>query len=322
MNKKSIYRLFALGLFLLGTSVLFTSCNNDPSDPHDETEDAMHDDPAKAVLTLASGHFHGVKFHQDPEFKGSKHMKAVQTITYVYVKGKGWMPEEGSADKFVVTSGSQEIASAYGLWIKYYDKKGKEITGQFIENGQDKIHQHFFIAKDVQPFASGATELGDDETPNIFNYTYMDTTPWNKTLKDEGTQLTGKENPIGFKGWFNFLRPYKKMTMKIKLMHARKSKFNDKGETSPYYNPTPAQNANDHWDLEMNIPVYVIYSRAEDDKWESGKEVTYDQLLDFEKKIIDGIALVYGITPQEALEEYNLRLYGEREDHDSASLWF
>lgn len=320
--KKNYFKVLAMALLVLCTSVALVSCSDEPKKPHDEVGNKLHDDPYKAVLTMASGHFHGVKFHQNADPVGAKYMKAVQTITFIYTEGKGWVPEAGSETMFRILSGTKESIAAYGLWIRYYNKQGEDITGQFIENNQDQIHQHFFIPKDVKPVTAigGVAQADDNDPSTIFEYTYMDTTPWNKTLKDEGTELTGSKNPIGFKGYFNFLKDRKNLTLRIKLMHARTSKFKD-GKASPYYAPSNAQLAGDHWDVEIDIPVLVYYSRAEENNWESDSDVPYDKLLDNEKRMINAIAYAYGISNQEALDAFNLRITGDT-DHESGSLWF
>lgn len=320
--KKNYLKVLAMALMVLCASVAFVSCSDEPKKPHDESKDKLHDDPYKAVLTLVSGHFHGVKFHQDADPEGAKYMKAVQTITFVYTEDKGWAPEAGSETTFRLTSGTKKTVSAYGLWIRYYNKDGEDITGQFIENNQDQIHQHFFIPKNVQPITEigGIAQADDNEPTALFDYTYMDTTPWNKTLRDEGTKLTGKENPIGFKGYFNFLKDRKSLTLRIKLMHARTSKFKN-GKPSPYYKPSNAQLIGDHWDVEIDIPLIIYHSRTEEDSWESDTNVPYDKLRDNEKRIIDAIAYAYGISKQEALDALYLKICGNTSP-ESGGIWF
>lgn len=322
MNKKffSILLMMLLGLFI---NLSVTSCNNDPDVPKDETEDKDHDDPAKIVLTLASGHFHGNHFHQDAPIEGLKYMNAVQTITYEMQAGKGMVPIPGSADRFVVMSGSADKAAAYGLWIKYYDKDGKEITGHFIENGQDKLHQHFFIPMNVMPLGNvGVAEADDNDPVKLFGYTYMDTTPWNKTLDDEGTQLTGASNPIGFKGWFNFLKPRKTLTLNIRMMHARESKFRD-GKASPYYRPSDAQKLSEHWDIDLKVPVNIAHARSEEAQWNEPENVTYDALQPSDKKMIQAIAEAYGISTDEALKAFKIRIqHAGHHEHIEGGLEF
>lgn len=319
--KKTVFSIFMMMLVSLALSMSFVSCSNEPEVAQDETKNKLHDDPTKIVLTLASGHFHGVKFHQDAEIEGLKYMNSLQTITYELQEGKGMAIAPGSPDKFVVISGNDKIQSAYGLWIKYYNKKGEDITGQFIENGQDKIHQHFFIPNDVKALAGVGIEEADDNDPSkIFNYTYMDTTPWNGTLKDASTKLTGDTNPIGMKGWFNFLKSRKTLNLNIRLMHARESKYKD-GKTSPFYAPTNAQKLTDHWDVDIKVPVVIAHSRVEETAWDEEDDTTYDNLQEASKKMIQAIATAYGISNEEALKAFNTRI-SKAGGHSEGGLWF
>ena len=95
----------------------------------------------RAELILAGGHFHGVAFHQDADAKGITYKKAVQHLTFVR-KGDAWELEKGSAEAFRVLS-SRQYLYPYGLWIKYYDAKGQDITATIAANGESRSHQHF-----------------------------------------------------------------------------------------------------------------------------------------------------------------------------------
>ncbi len=314
MKKKS-FKLLAIALMLIGAGMSLVSCNDEPKKPGDESEHKHHDDPYKAVLTLATGHFHGDWFHQDEDAEGVQYLKAVQTITFVD-EGKGWAPEKGSQKGFVVRAGEKDEEAPYFLTIRYFAKDGDEITGHFVENNQDQIHQHFFIPTNVKPFEElgGKVEADDTDPAKIYDYTYMDTNPWNKTLKDEGTTLIGKTNPIGFKGYFNFLKNHKIMTVAIRLMHARTSKFiNDKA--SPFYAPTPGQLASDHWDVKMDIPVMVYAEEEAVHQWKSELGTSYENLTEEEQKLINSIAVVYGIDKKAALDDFYIFLKHRLEHH-------
>ena len=320
MKRKYLNLVVAL-LLILGSSITFLACSGTPEIPSNEPENKHHDDPYKAVLTLASGHFHGVMFHQDAEIEGLKYMNAIQTITFEYTEGKGWAPAKGSTDKFVVLAGSDKVQAAYGLWIQYYNKKGEEITGQFVQNGEDKIHQHFFIPSDVKPLPKeGVAEADDNDPTKLVQYTYMDTTPWNKTLRDDGTKLTGKENPIGFKGWFQFYKTRKTLSLIIRLMHARISKYKN-GQTSPFYAPTSAQLLSDSWDVEIKVPVCIAHSRVEEDDTQIGENSKYETLNEADKRIVRAVAEAYNISNEEVLAAFKLRITGKG-NNESGSRWF
>lgn len=288
----------------------------------------------KAVLTLAAGHFHGVKFHQDADVKDQQYMKAVQQITLKRVDGK-WTIAEDSERMFRVKTGTPDVQSAYGLWIAYYDKNGNDITGDFVEDGEDQKHQHFFTAHNVKPTKEGVAEENDKNTQDVFKYVYMDTDPWNKTL-NTGARLVGStyrtnekssssaeyftpQNPIGFKGFFEFRKDRKTFDLRIRLMHATASKFTD-GATSPYYEPSKAQLASAHWDVDITVPVMACYSLTEELKIQLNGS-SYDELEDFEKRIVRTIAEAYNISNEAAYEAYLFNVEGEK-NAESGSLWF
>ena len=52
------------------------------------------------------------------------------------------------------------------MFIYYYNSKGELMNNQFIGNGQDKIHQHFFTPENVKPTFDGQPEA-DDNDPQI-----------------------------------------------------------------------------------------------------------------------------------------------------------
>lgn len=262
-----------LGVACLAT---FGSCSKDdlskgvkPKASVDERKSKAHGDPVKAVLTLYSGHLHGIQgFHQNADIEGLKHMKRVQTMVLKYMpKGQkdahgrdiySWTvsQENGSTDKFRVEYGTysdkntdypelliSEYNLVYGLLIRYYDANGKDITHEFVTNGQENIHQHFFIPdKEIKPWHTNitwnspevvnltppydklvATRYREGETLlekklpkeewKPYYYFYSDTDPWDKSYKASitGTNMDvkfiGFNNPTGFKGWFGFNNP-------------------------------------------------------------------------------------------------------------------
>ena len=151
---KSALTLLCAALF----AVSFSACSNDPDTPVNENDKKLHEDPAKVTIELVECHMHGSwnKIetnggpHQNPESK-AKYLKRIQEITYEVKPGKGWTLAEGSRDKFYVIKaedygkpGDPNPAPIYLMFIKYYNNKGELMNNQFVENGQDAIHQHFF----------------------------------------------------------------------------------------------------------------------------------------------------------------------------------
>ncbi|MDY3090482.1 MAG: hypothetical protein SOW66_05145 [Porphyromonas sp.] len=176
-----------LGVACLAT---FGSCSKDdlskgvkPQASVDERKSKAHGDPVKAVLTLYSGHLHGIMgFHQNPDIKGLKHLNRVQTVIMRYTptgekdeNGRAiyaWRAsnEPGTVDKFRVQYGVymnkdkdyperriSKYALVYGLVIRYFDANNKDITTEFTTKGQENIHQHFFIPSDIKAWYTNIT---------------------------------------------------------------------------------------------------------------------------------------------------------------------
>ena len=91
------------------------------------------------------------------------------------------------------------------MFIYYYNSKGELMNNQFIENGQDKIHQHFFTPENVKnPPLTGSRKLMTMIRKKLVDYLYVDTTPWDKTRHDKEAEITGGSNPVGLKGVIRF----------------------------------------------------------------------------------------------------------------------
>lgn len=303
--------------FLMVASMGMFSCSNDPDIPSNEIINKDHEDPVKAELILVEGHLHGTyKFHQNPEIEGVVHLNKIQKVTIEHTE-KGWHPSAESAKQFNVRSTPHDAKgqNVYALWIKYYNAKGEEVTGEFVENGQDQIHQHFFIPRDIKNTFDGVSENDDTNPATLFEYFYCDTDPWDKNRHNEGAKLIGDKNPIGLKGYFKFLKPRKQFVLNIELMHAAKSKWDAKGQASPFYAPSLAQRQRDHWDLKIKIPV-VVYA----DQMEYLETEAIEDLSESDKKLLESIAKAYSITPEEALEDLKTLFYGDI-DPEAGSIW-
>lgn len=315
----------------------------------EENIEADEPEVARIELVMASGHFHGTLFHQDAEYPEVKHRKSVQKMTLIPDGKGGWKPAPGSATKFYALSSNTYIAP-YGLWIRYYDASGTEITGRFIENGAADLHQHFFTPLHVTPTFDGKAEADDNSAPlALLNYVYMDTDPWNGRLKGSadspaaqliGSKTVGKNaagdylfeplQPFGYKGFFAFLKPRKQFDIQVRLMHAEGGKYrvvDGQKVPSPFYSPSPAQLQTAHFELNYTIPVVVYSSRSDFNEWESfakqddGTPTTYDKLTPQEKKLVDAAAAAFGVSKEEMLADIFAYLDGTA-DAESGSLWF
>lgn len=244
--KKQLLQCF-VALLLLGG--LLAACESEPVRPVNEIENKDHADPVKMELTFTHGEFNSPVFRATPDAQTPALSR--QVMTYALQKGKGWAPIEGSIDTLRYRQGK-----AYELRLVYYDTEGNNMTYQFTTGGQEKIHQHFFIPDSVFTLA-GKGRASEKNTNKIFNYTYTDTTPWDKEYGTEGVTLNAPDNPLGFKGVFEF-KEARRFLLNIQLMHARKSKISTEGIISPYYKPTAGQRTSDLWDVFVAIPMKAV----------------------------------------------------------------
>ena len=337
------------GVLLLATAAFaFGACdkdNNEKRQPTPQPQPAPTEEvePVRAELTLAGGHFHGVAFHQDADAQGITYKKAVQHLTFVR-KGDTWELEKGSADAFRVLS-SKQYLYPYGLWIKYYDAKGQDITPLIAENGESRAHQHFFVPSGVTPTFDGTAEKDDYIADSLLNYVYMDTNPTNGILKsttDKATgqtipaaKLTGSKvvgqnalgdifeplNPIGMKGFFQFKRPRKSFVLTVTLFHFDGDAKFPGGKPSPFFAPTAGQLATGHREVVLRVPFVVYASREETGEWETLDAVPYAQLRPAEQRLVLSTARAYGISEEQATKDWFAHILGEV-DKESGSLWF
>lgn len=219
--------------------------------------------PAKAVIEIYNGHLHGPKaFHQNPTPKELKYIGRNYKLTYTLENGK-WVADPQNGKSVNLMGSSQEFyVSAFV--IHYYDKAGNEITSQIVNNGEDSHYQHFFMVDNIRPSYGGKKETTDVNSTDFFKYVYCDTDPWNKTNKSDGAKFFGKNNPIGLKGYFEFLRTHKQFNLEIRLMRARNSKLTN-GEASPFYAPTARQLKEEAWLPAIVVPMNIYMDSDERD---------------------------------------------------------
>ena len=234
--------------------------------------------PAKAVIEIYNGHLHGPKaFHQNPTPKELKYIGRNYKLTYTLENGK-WVadPQNG---KSVNLMGSSQGYYVSAFVIHYYDKAGKEITSQIAENGEDSHYQHFFMVDNIRPSYGGKKEATDVNSTDFFKYVYCDTDPWNKTNKFDGAKFLEDNNPIGHKGYFEFLRTHKQFNLEIRLMRARNSKLTN-GEASSFCAPTARQLKEEAWLPTIVVPMNIYMDSDERELDEKVYDTDYDKLSD------------------------------------------
>lgn len=291
--------------------------------PHDDEEE-IH----RIKLIFAEGHLHGkYGFHQDAEREGSKYFKPVQIVELEHVNGKFVYTKESAQKLFAKGSSRAEGPIVYGLWIEYYDAEGQLINSEFHANGEERNHQHFFIPKDVKPSFGGKVEADDADPSKVFSYTYCDTDPWDKLIRDKA-KVVGDKNPIGFKGYFVFNKWRKEFNLNIKLLHMPTGKFGDNGEVAPFYAPLPKHNAQGSWDININIPVLIFVDHYEtekftDEDWEAIDEggLKEEDASEALKSYAKACMTAFGATWDEIIQELYIRLNADFSP-ESGARWF
>ena len=283
--------------------------------------------PAKVVIEIYNGHLHGPHaFHQNPTPKELKYIGRNYKLTYTLENGK-WVadPQNG---KSVNLMGSSQGYYVSAFVIHYYDKAGNEITSQIVNNGEDSHYQHFFMVDDIRPSYGGKKEATDVNSNEFFNYVYCDTDPWNKTNKFDGAKFLGKNNPIGLKGYFEFLRTHKQFNLEIRLMRARNSKLTN-GEASPFYAPTARQLKEEAWLPTIVVPMNIYMDSDERELDAKVYDTDYDKLSDNAKDYsesnlvsIRSLMDAFGITDiKTAVLDFWWNFHGDSK-HSDAGFWF
>lgn len=295
---------------------------------HEEEEHTHSEqdvEATKAILRFAQGHLHGIpNFHQNAE-SPARFLKGVQSFTFEKQADGAWVLSADSPRKLyakAATFYNDEPSTVYGLWIDYFDASGKRINGSFINQGADKEHQHFFLARDVKPAYRGQAEQGDERTEQLFDYTYADTTPWYETHRSGKAQYNPPSNPLGFKGYFAFKRAYKTLELNILLAHTPEGKTNAEGKASPYYKPSPTQRT--QVDIHLKLPVHIyMYNREalEDVPWERISSLPESQYSERDRVVVHTIMNAYGISWAEVVADLEQFYLGDS-NPESGGLWF
>lgn len=299
----------------------------DGQSTEESTTDPSLINPAKAVIEIYNGHLHGPKaFHQNPTPKELKYIGRNYKLTYTLENGK-WVadPQNG---KSVNLMGSSQRFYESAFVIHYYDKAGNEITSQIFNNGEDSHYQHFFMVDNIRPSYGGKKEATDVNSPDFFNYVYCDTDPWNKTNKFDGAKFFGKNNPIGHKGYFEFLRTHKKFNLEIRLMRARNSKLTN-GEASPFYAPTERQLKEEAWLPTIVVPMNIYMDSDERELDSKVFDTEFDKLSNDAKDYsesnmvsIRSLMDAFDITDiKTAVLDFWWNFHGDSK-HSDAGFWF
>ena len=224
-------RLLILLLLLIP---LLSAC--DPKEPTNELLNKRHDNPSYVIFTLKEAKLNNLKRGDAEPTLADITLTGREEKMKLSLTSKGFLAsEEQGVSHFSVKSTTTQPDAVYLLEIEYLDARREPMTGQFIENAQDRIHQHFF-ERFTREFIRGKwrtyavkelSELG-------YDYRYVDVTPWNQPYHAPESKFTGTSNPMGFKGLIRFTHPDWKFLLTIMLMHAHQPKVYN-GKTMPFY---------------------------------------------------------------------------------------
>lgn len=282
---------------------------------------------ASAELIFVEGHLHGaLNFHENTYPTQIKHMGRRDTLRFTF-DNESWTPDARNPKFLPLLTGHPN----YAMVINYYNKAGELINGEFLEGNLSQEYQHFFTVSDIRPTFDGVTETTDANSPDFFAYQYCDTDPWNKTNKFGGARFVGAENPVGFKGFFQFHKARKTLVLNVKLMKTKASKLTGKSSDgtaipSPWYFPTAEQRQSAAWFPTLQIPIVLFMEHSEKDLEEIDNldEPTASE-SDFSEaslKTIRSMMNAYGISFEEAVAELYWNFNGARPPHSNDGFWF
>ncbi len=222
-------------LLLLTLVPLLTAC--DPKEPTNELLNKRHDNPSYVIFTLKEAKLNDpTRWDAEPTLADITLTGREEKMT-LSLTSKGFLAsEEQGVSQFSVKSTDTESDVVYLLEIDYLDARRELMNGQFIENGQDRIHQHFF-ERFTREFIRGKWRTYAVKEPEElgYDYRYVDVTPWNQPYNAPESKFTGTSNPMGFKGLIRFTRADWKFLLTIMLMHAHQPKIYN-GQAMPFYN--------------------------------------------------------------------------------------
>lgn len=241
MNAKAIISALLLPIGLL---TLVACGGSAPQEPTNERENILHEMPARYRVSLEAVRVAADAFTTSGEITYTSLGEPTQVIERGQVAGKGFTTLSERTD-LTVRSSTADPGRAYIVRIEYFSPSDKPMNHQFIDGGQDKIHQHVFTYTVNNHIVHQANRI-----PWI--YRYCDATPSDRT----GILKHSDDNPIGFVGLMHFPQSSTEVkTMTIELLHAYGSKF-DNGKPSPYYMIQRSKITHGR-DINITIPVTI-----------------------------------------------------------------
>ena len=133
-------------LVLLGAGFLLASCSpSEPKKAKDETEHKLHDDPAIVRFRLTKATLKDLgKWAEQPTLADIEPSTEQQEMSLSLTRDGFLAHKDKGVEEFKVESTTSSPSTVYLLEVFYTDAQGRPMNHQFIDNGQDRIHQHFF----------------------------------------------------------------------------------------------------------------------------------------------------------------------------------
>lgn len=246
-----------LASFALTGLLTFVACDkSEPVKPKNEIENKLHENPSKVIYTLHEAQLPtGATLDYQSLAQIALDAKT-QRIVWEQKSDASWGYAEGSAQEFIVKTQAKSPGTVYKLDIAYFSPSGQPMNEQFIHNGQDKIHQHFFSLYENNRIVREAERIP-------YSYVYADKT---------ADKYSGKENPLGFEGFISFPKAIGTLTIKAELLHAYKSKYLDGGILSPFYAPDRKLKSLSDMDISVALNFREEGATAGDKPSDSDKE--------------------------------------------------
>lgn len=250
--KKSILQLSAFIVMLGVVASSFVGCIERPKakKAEDENKNKLHEMPSRAVFSLQAVHVPATAF--DPTSKSVKPILLGEPKQVIELKDQkeGFLVKTDNTN-FVVRSTEADPELAYILTIDYYAPNGAHMNHQFIDNGQDQIHQHFFAYFEKTEGKGEVKVKRIDKLPYMYRY-------FDGKGPDSGTLYASDENPLGFRGLIRFTRNEpKEFKITLELLHAYDSKFLKDGKPSSFHYMHPSKAAQGR-DINIDIPITVV----------------------------------------------------------------
>ena len=167
-------------LVLLGAGFLLASCSpSEPKKAKDETEHKLHDDPAIVRFRLTKATLKDLsKWAEQPTLADIEPTTEQQEMSLSLTRDGFLAHKDKGVEEFKVESTTSSPSTVYLLEVFYTDAQGRPMNHQFIDNGQDRIHQHFFRRYTERELGGKARIYPINKLEELgYDYRYADITP-------------------------------------------------------------------------------------------------------------------------------------------------